>query len=200
MLTIKPSRLGIYSFCLLGFNVALTSQVISWLCLLVAVVPWPMCCHTEIPWPRHRTWHPNPSQYTDTGPTCRCAICWCWTSCWNAQLFILMSWVPPDWEFLPDLPHTLEYAQLYDAGMVVVSQKLSRKCTVLPESWTWYLWCANPLRYPLAHSCFSVLIYEKLLLFFFNNQTTSNQHQQIRIQPHVPNVQDGDACAALQPV
>ena len=30
----------------------------------------------------------------------------------------------------PDLPHTPANAQLYDAGMVVVSQKLSRKCSV----------------------------------------------------------------------
>ena len=33
-----------------------------------------MCCHTEMPSRRHRTRHPTPSKYTDTGPTCRCAI------------------------------------------------------------------------------------------------------------------------------
>ena len=27
--------------------------------MLVAVSLWPMCCHTEIPSRRHRTWHPN---------------------------------------------------------------------------------------------------------------------------------------------
>ena len=26
--------------------------------LLVVVVLWPICCHTGIPWRRHRTWHP----------------------------------------------------------------------------------------------------------------------------------------------
>ena len=35
----------------------------------------------------------HPSQYTDTGPTCRCAIHQCGMSHWNIQLPILMSWV-----------------------------------------------------------------------------------------------------------
>ena len=60
-----------------------------------------MCCHTEMPCRRHRTRHPTPSQYTDTGPTCRCAIHRCGTSHWNTQLPILMSWVRPDREILP---------------------------------------------------------------------------------------------------
>ena len=38
---------------------------------------WPMCCHTEMSCRRHRTWHPTPSQYTDTRPTSHCAIHWC---------------------------------------------------------------------------------------------------------------------------
>ena len=42
-------------------------------------------------------------------------------------------------------------AQFYDAVMVVVSQKLGRKFIVPTGSWTRDLWCANPLRYPLAH-------------------------------------------------
>ena len=40
-----------------------------------------------------------------------------------------MSWVTPDPEILP---HTPANAQLYDDVMVVVSQKLSKKCTVTP--------------------------------------------------------------------
>ena len=60
-----------------------------------------MRCHTEMPCRRHRTWHPTPSQYTDTGPTCCCAIYWCGTSHWNTQLPILMSWVRPNRETLP---------------------------------------------------------------------------------------------------
>ena len=50
--------------------------------------------------------------------------------------------------------HTQSNDRLVDAAMVVVSQKLGRKCTVSTEFWTRDLWCANPLRYPLAHSCF----------------------------------------------
>ena len=38
-----------------------------------------------------------------------------------------MSWVRPDREILPDLPHTQVNAQLYDADMVVVSRKLGRE-------------------------------------------------------------------------
>ena len=54
----------------------------------------------------------------------------------------------------PDLKHKQVNAQLYNAVMVVVSQKLGRKCTISTESWTQdqYLWCANPLPYLLAHS------------------------------------------------
>ena len=36
----------------------------------------------------------------------------------------------PIGESFPDLPHTSANAHLYDTGMVVVSQKLGRKCTV----------------------------------------------------------------------
>ena len=45
----------------------------------------------------HKTWHPTPSQYTDTGPTCRCGIHWCGMSHWNTQLAIFLSWVKPNW-------------------------------------------------------------------------------------------------------
>ena len=79
----------------------LTSEVILQQCLLVAVVFGPMCCHTGMPCRRHRTWHPNPSQYTDTGTTCRCAIHWCGTSHWKPQQPILMSWVRYDQEIIP---------------------------------------------------------------------------------------------------
>ena len=89
-----------------------------------AVVLWPMCCNIEMLCCRHRTWHPTPSQYTDTGPTCRCAIRWCGTSHWNTQLPILMSCL--SWKSFPDLPHTTANAQL-DAVMVVNSWKFSRK-------------------------------------------------------------------------
>ena len=48
--------------CLFGFNVALTSEVISRRCLLAEVILWQMCCHNGIPCHRHRTWHPTQSQ------------------------------------------------------------------------------------------------------------------------------------------
>ena len=52
---------------------------------------------------------PTSPQYTDTGPTCRCAIHWCGTSHRNTQLPILMSWVRPDREILPQpSTHTSE--------------------------------------------------------------------------------------------
>ena len=66
-----------------------------------------------------------------------------------------MSWIRPDQEILTDLPLTPVNAQLHDADRVAVSQKLSRKSNVPTVSWTRDLWCANPLCYPLAHSCFS---------------------------------------------
>ena len=47
----------------------------------------------------------------------------------------------------PDLPHTPANVQLHKTNMVVVYRKLGRKCSR-------DLWCANHLRYPLAHSCF----------------------------------------------
>ena len=50
--------------------------------------------------------------------------------------------------------HTPANAHLYDPGTVVVNKKLGRKYTVPTGSWTRDLWCANLLRYPLAHSCF----------------------------------------------
>ena len=98
--------------------------------LLVAVLLWPMCCHTGMPCHRHRTWHPTSSQYTNTGPTCH-AIHWCGPSYRYTQLPTLMSWVWPDQEILlRPSTHISEYSTDHVAGMVVISQKLSRKCTI----------------------------------------------------------------------
>ena len=80
-----------------------------------------------MPCRRHRTRHPTPSQYTDTGPTCRCAIQWCGTPHCNTQLPILMSGGGGlIGKSFPDIPQTPANAQL-DALMVVNSRKLSRK-------------------------------------------------------------------------
>ena len=72
----------------------------------------------------------------------------------NTQLPILMSWVIPDREILPK-PST-HTAQL-DAVMVVDSRKLSRKYRT-------NLWCAYPVRYPLAHSDFLSLSFDMLAI------------------------------------
>ena len=42
----------------------------------------------------------------------------------------IMYWVRPIGKSIPDLPHTPAKAELYDAVMMVISQKLGRKCTV----------------------------------------------------------------------
>ena len=73
------------------------------------------------------------TQYTDTGPTCRCAFHWCGTSHWNTQLPILMSWVRPDREILPrPSTQTPANAQL-NAVIVVNNWKLSRKYRGVPS-------------------------------------------------------------------
>ena len=123
--------------------------------LFVAVVIWPMCCHTAIPFRRHSVWHPRP--VTVYRHMADLSMCYLFTidletSHWNTQLpNCPMSCVRPDRETLPR-PSAHTSTQLYDAVMVVVSQKLGRKCTVPSESWTRELWCANPLRYPLANN------------------------------------------------
>ena len=61
--------------------------------------------------------------------------------------------------------HT-HHRTLYDAGIVVARQKIDRKCSVHTESWTRDLWCANPLRYQLAHSCF--YFYHAIIYFLLN--------------------------------
>ena len=112
-----------------------------------------MCCHTEMPCLRHRTRHPTLSQYTDTGPTCCCAIHWCGTSHWNTQLPILMSWVRPDREILPrPSTHTSERSTWCCHGGQNVGSSV--ESTVPTGSWTRDLWCANPVCYLLAHSDF----------------------------------------------
>ena len=97
----------------------------------------PTCCSGTLTKQEcHAAWHPTPSQYTDTGPTCRCAIHWCGTLHWYTQLTIFMSWVRPDREIVHrPSTHAPANVRLYDAGMVVISQKLGRKCTVHAESW-----------------------------------------------------------------
>ena len=102
-LKIYMSGVCCYIQCCSCFCLGLTSlwNIWSHITMLVAVVLWPMCCHTEMPCCRHRTWHLALSQYTDMGLTCRCAIHWCGTPHWNTQLPTSMSTVRPDREILP---------------------------------------------------------------------------------------------------
>ena len=98
-------------FCLLGFNIAFKHL------MLPASAMLPACSsdilNNVLPRCRHGTWHPTLSQYTDTGPTCRCAIHWCAMSHWNTQLPILIPWVRPDREILLRLStHTSECSTL----------------------------------------------------------------------------------------
>ena len=77
---------------------------------------------------RHRAWHPKLSQYTDAGwgPTFRCPIHLCGTSHWKPQQSILMCWIWPDREILPNLPHVHVKPMLYFSALTVVfSEKLT---------------------------------------------------------------------------
>ena len=63
----------------------------------------------------------------------------CYTLMWNftleyTQLPILNLRQHPTGKSFPELPHTPANAQHYDVVLVVVSQKLGRKCTVPAES------------------------------------------------------------------
>ena len=56
---------------------------------------------------------PTPSQYTDTGrPFAMLSIYLCGTTHWSTHLPIIMFWVRPDRDILPDLQNTPANAQL----------------------------------------------------------------------------------------
>ena len=63
-----------HRFCLFGFNVACKHLRSYRDGALTNLLP-----HRNA-MPQTRDMAPHPSQYTDTGPTCRCAIQWCGTS------------------------------------------------------------------------------------------------------------------------
>ena len=102
---------------------------------------------------------PTPSQNTDGRP-----IHWCGTSHCSTQFPILMSWVRTDQEILPRPSTHAANTQLYDAVMVIVSQKLGRKCTLSAKFWTRDLLCANPLHFSLTYSCFSLILFDCLVV------------------------------------
>ena len=110
--TLNIFRLTNVNVCLLVFNVAFKhlgsyhdgAYLQQWYFDQCAATQE---CHTV------DTGHPTPLQYTNTGPTCRCANHWCGMSHWKTQLPILLSWVRPDREFLPrPSTHTSESSTL----------------------------------------------------------------------------------------
>ena len=92
---------------------------------------------------RHMTWHPTPSQYTDMGLSCRCAINWSGTSHRSTQLPIWISWGKTQpWN--PSWPstHTSQCSN-YDIGpsfskhlkSVFVAICWARKIEIVITSW-----------------------------------------------------------------
>ena len=121
--------------------------------------------------------------------TCRCAIHWCGMSHWNIQLPILMSWVRPDLEVLPDLPHTTANAQL-DAVMVVISRKLARKYRTNQVLNPGPLVCESPLnpfpslsslkkqtRVLFYHGVILIIIIAKLSIRFRDDNDINNWYK-----------------------
>ena len=120
--SLRPSTISEYRFnYLANFLLLLTKslrifsnfmtvapEVISRRCLLVAVILWPMCCHTEMPLTQDTTPHP----VTIYRHGAYLSLCYprCGTSHWNTQLPIFLSWVRPAREILPDLSHTSEHS------------------------------------------------------------------------------------------
>ena len=132
--------------CLLVFNITLTSEVLSRRCLLVAVILWPMCFHTGMPCHRHRIWHPTHHSIQTRGR--RPVVVLSIDVERHTGIHYPFQCLGSDQigkSFL-DLQYTPTNTQLYDAVVVTVSQKLGRKCTIPAKSWTWDLWCENPLR------------------------------------------------------
>ena len=107
---------------------------------------------------QHRTAMPQTQDMTPHPITvCRheADLSLCYPLMWNVTL----EYKTTHFNFLgktrPGNPSTHQrMLNFYDAVMVVVSQDDCRKCTIPTGSWTRDMWCANPLRYPLAYSCF----------------------------------------------
>ena len=97
-----------------------------------------------------QTQNMTPHPVTDKGPACRCAIHWWGMSHWNTQLPILfnvLGQTRPEYHS----PTFHLHMRTLNFMMLVVSQKLGRKYSVPTGSWTRDLWCANLLRWALAH-------------------------------------------------
>ena len=82
-------------FVCLCLTSLLTTRSYQRRCLLVPGPLWTIELALWMPRRRHETWHPSPSQYTDTEPTCRCAIHFCVEPHWKLQLPKFKSWVWP---------------------------------------------------------------------------------------------------------
>ena len=105
------------------------------------------------------TWHPTPSQYTDTGPTC--PLMWNVTLEYTATHFNVLGETRPGNPSLTFHTHQRTLNLMLSWWSTVGS---SVESTVPTGSWTRNLWCANPLRYPLAHSDF--LLHDVIMQIF----------------------------------
>ena len=79
----------------------------------------------------------------------------CYPLMWNVTLEYTTTHFNVLSKTFPDLPHTPANAQL------------GRKCIAPTGSWTRDLWSANPLHYPIAHSCFFILFRQRPLFLSF---------------------------------
>ena len=137
----------------------------------VAVVLWPMCCHTEMTFRRHRTWHPPATKYSHGAN-----MSLCYPLVWNTlghttSHFNVVGQIRSGHPSPTFHTHQLANAQLYDAGMVVISQKLCWKCPVPTGSWTLDLWCANPLTHSFISSLYVLNIWLPKTGFLIRQRT-----------------------------
>ena len=153
-----------------------------------------MCCHTGLSCHRHRTWHPILSQYRYRVVSIDVEHI---TGIHNYPFYCLGS--DPIGKSFPVLSTHAVNAHLYDAVMVVVSQKLGRKCTVPSESWTRDMWRANPICSPLGHSCFFQSVKPKMmrtltLMLWLSFKFQCRWIAQCQIDPSSSTLQVGVLC------
>ena len=103
-----------------------------------------MCCHTGMPCLRHKTWQPTPSEYSETWPTCGCAIHWCGTQHWNitATHFNVLD---KTWPIKLSLTFHIHQRMLNCMILLWWSVGSSVESTVPTRSWTRDLLCAKSL-------------------------------------------------------
>ena len=119
--------------------------------LLVAVVLWPMCCHTEMPSRKDMT--PYPITVYRHGAD----LSLCYPLMWNVTLEYTATHFNVLGETWPGNPSPTFHTQQRTLNFMLLwwlTVGSSVESTVPTGSWTRDLWCANPLRDPLAHRDF----------------------------------------------